>query len=263
MSAMQKEYFFISHSHLDIRKVRLVRNTIEQDERYEPILFFLKCVEDDEELNDLLKREIGARDWFVYCKSRNAEASRYVCNELAYIRGLKEQGMTKNVLTIDIDGLDDEQIVEETRRQTWKRHAFLSYSHRDVIYATRLVHALERRGFSVQWDLSIFAPGGLWNVQTGDAIRSVADHKGVHIVLLTEQSCAAGASRFVMDETELGLTSGSTVIPVCLESGGRSLVSMDTPFFRMFPDIWCISFDIDGDYDILVDKIVDYRFKTL
>ena len=34
-----KNYFFISHSHLDIEKVRVIRNTIEETFFYEPILF--------------------------------------------------------------------------------------------------------------------------------------------------------------------------------------------------------------------------------
>lgn len=64
-----KQYFFISHSHIDIEKARIIRNTIEETFFYEPILFFLKCLSDEHELNDLLRREIYERIWFVYCKS--------------------------------------------------------------------------------------------------------------------------------------------------------------------------------------------------
>ena len=41
-----KQYFFISHSHQDIEKVRIIRNVIEETFFYEPILFFLKCLSD-------------------------------------------------------------------------------------------------------------------------------------------------------------------------------------------------------------------------
>lgn len=35
-----KQYFFISHSHKDIEKVRIIRNLIEETFFYEPIMFF-------------------------------------------------------------------------------------------------------------------------------------------------------------------------------------------------------------------------------
>ena len=63
----EKVYIFVSHSHKDINKVRLVRNYLE-DRGAEPILFFLKSVTDDNEVEDLIKREIDARLWFL--KSR-------------------------------------------------------------------------------------------------------------------------------------------------------------------------------------------------
>ena len=83
-----KEYWFISHSHLDIEKVRIVRNVIEEIFFYEPILFFLKCISDDNELTNLIEREIDERVWFVYCQSKNAENSFYVQQERQYLDGL-------------------------------------------------------------------------------------------------------------------------------------------------------------------------------
>ncbi len=56
----EKVYIFVSHSHKDIDKVRLVRNYLEE-KGAEPILFFLKSVTDDNEVADLIKREIDAR----------------------------------------------------------------------------------------------------------------------------------------------------------------------------------------------------------
>ena len=67
---MEKEcnggFLFISHSHKDMDKVRQLRNNLE-DEGYEPLCFYLKALDDsEEELDDLIKREIDAREWFIY-----------------------------------------------------------------------------------------------------------------------------------------------------------------------------------------------------
>ena len=101
--AYPKEYWFISHSHLDIEKVRIVRDVIEEIFFYEPILFFLKCLSDENEITDLIKREINARIWFVYCDSFNARRSQYVRHEVEYINKLIDMGYSKKLITIDLD----------------------------------------------------------------------------------------------------------------------------------------------------------------
>ena len=64
-------YVFISHSHKDIKKVRKIRNMIENS-GFEPLYFFLKCLTDDV-VEGLIKREIDARDWFVYVDGIDVE----------------------------------------------------------------------------------------------------------------------------------------------------------------------------------------------
>ena len=59
---------FLSHSHKDLEKVRKLREILESLD-YEPLIFFLKCLDDsNEELEDFIKREIDARNLFIYCK---------------------------------------------------------------------------------------------------------------------------------------------------------------------------------------------------
>lgn len=53
-------WIFISHSHLDIDIVRKIRNKLE-DRGFEPLMFFLKCLNDDNEIESLIKREINER----------------------------------------------------------------------------------------------------------------------------------------------------------------------------------------------------------
>ena len=48
-------YVFISHSHQDIRKVRQIRNAMEEA-GFEPLCFYLKCLHDEDEIEGLIKK---------------------------------------------------------------------------------------------------------------------------------------------------------------------------------------------------------------
>lgn len=78
-------WVFLSHSNKDFDKLVDVRNKLEK-RGYRPLLFFLKCLEDENEISDLIKREIDARERFILCDSRNAQESEWVQKEVAYIR---------------------------------------------------------------------------------------------------------------------------------------------------------------------------------
>ena len=82
----EKLTIFLCHSSQDIEKVRKIRDILEYLE-CEPIVFFLKCLDDDDaNLEEFLKKEIEARNIFLYCKSRNAENSKWVQKELEFIQ---------------------------------------------------------------------------------------------------------------------------------------------------------------------------------
>ena len=115
-------WIFISHSHLDIDIVRRIRNKLE-DRGFEPLMFFLKCLNDDNEIESLIKREINEREWFIYVESDNAANSRWVKSEREYIAQLSG----KKVFTIDING-DITQQVENITRQL---KVFISYARKD------------------------------------------------------------------------------------------------------------------------------------
>ena len=98
MDLSQGGYVFISHSHQDIRKVRQIRNAMEEA-GFEPLCFFLKCLSDDDEIESLIKREIDAREWFVYIDSPNSKASAWVAKERKYIESCGD----KQIITIDLE----------------------------------------------------------------------------------------------------------------------------------------------------------------
>ena len=52
--------------------MRKARNILEEQGK-RPLMFFLKCLGDNDEIFELIKREIDARPRFILCKSQNTE----------------------------------------------------------------------------------------------------------------------------------------------------------------------------------------------
>ena len=82
-------WIFLSHSSKDIDKVRIIRNEFEKYS-HNPLAFHLRCLNADTpegklELDNLIKREIDSREWFVFCESDAARKSQYVNMEKEYI----------------------------------------------------------------------------------------------------------------------------------------------------------------------------------
>lgn len=100
-------WVFISHSHLDFEVVRKIRNKLESL-GFNPLTFFLKCLTDEDEIADLIKREIRERDWFVFINSENSRSSRWVSTERDYI----EEIGGKNVFVVDASAGEDEMLAQ-------------------------------------------------------------------------------------------------------------------------------------------------------
>lgn len=96
-------WVFLSHSHNDYDKVIQVRNMLEK-RKFKPLMFFLKCLENDTEIDSLIKREIDCRYRFILCDSANAQASKWVQEEVRYIKEEKRRYCeTVNLDTMTID----------------------------------------------------------------------------------------------------------------------------------------------------------------
>ena len=90
-------WVFLSHSNQDFKILRKVRDRLEEL-NFRPLLFFLKCLEDDDEIFDLIKREIEARERFILCKSTNSLNSPWVQKEVDYIKAIG-----RPYVTIDLE----------------------------------------------------------------------------------------------------------------------------------------------------------------
>lgn len=78
-------WVFLSHSNKDYVKVREVRNLLEE-QNFRPLMFFLNCLNEDDEIDSLIKREIDSRKRFILCDSPNAQSSKWVQKEVEYIQ---------------------------------------------------------------------------------------------------------------------------------------------------------------------------------
>ena len=145
---MNQLTIFLSHSHKDIDKVRKIREILESLE-FEPLMFYLKCLDDNNsELEDFIKREIDARNIFVYCKSENAEKSDWVQKELAYIK----QSDIRRLYEIDIDLPLNKTLVtllQDLCNIIRKNSVFVSFSRSDMEIYNTIEKMLTDRGYNV------------------------------------------------------------------------------------------------------------------
>lgn len=155
---MEKEvvYVFISHSHKDIEKVRIVRNFLEKLNS-EPLLFFLKSLTDEDEITELIKKEIDARIWFIYCKSKNSLKSTWVKTELEYVKETNKENFLEIDLDEDFIGLSLKEEKEEQIIQAFNNIRFLSsinvsYSNNDSTFVKDVVNCLNKFNIMVSLD---------------------------------------------------------------------------------------------------------------
>jgi hypothetical protein len=209
MKRASKAWIFVSHSTRDLEEVRQVRNAIEAAGG-EPILFFLKCLSDNHEIDELIKREIQARNFFLLCDSSHAKSSKWVQDEIAHVNSLQN----KQIEVIDLDADWHSQI---SGIQAIVRHAtvFLSYAYRDEATIAPVRAALIANDFSV-WDPSHdLRVGDSFSKQISSAIQDTAKF-GFFIHFLSHASLESNWVAHELDEA-LRLGVGDRYIPILLE----------------------------------------------
>jgi hypothetical protein len=173
-------WIFLSHSHRDFDKVASVRNHLEQMGHH-PLMFFLKCLDDSDEIDGLIRREIEARSWFILCNTSNSRKSRWVKAELQIIGGLPEK--TYEEIDLDDPDLDlDAGLYTITHRAS----VFLSYHRSDAARAHRIRQALLAKDFGVFSDLEL-AAGENWRERVESELENAA-RRGAVLVLLSVES---------------------------------------------------------------------------
>jgi len=230
-------WIFLSHSHKDFDKVRELRNELEV-QGHHPLLFFLKCLNDDSEIDDLVRREIEARSWFILCDSQNSRSSRWVQEERKIIDALSSH--TSATVNLD-DSLFTQlsSISEITKRAS----VFLSYSHSDNENAKRVIDSLRNDDFGVFSDLQI-SPGVSWQTEIESALNAAVD-RGAVLVLLSRSSMASEWQRreiVLAFERAKPRAGRRNIIPLFLEAPKRTLEFAPPEVSNMLVDIQSFDF---------------------
>jgi hypothetical protein len=207
--AEEGAWIFLSHSTKDFVKVSGLRNELE-NKGHRPLMFFLKCLDDDCEVDDLLKREIKARTWFILCHSVNSRSSRWVQSEVAYVKSLSD----KVYQEIDLEQPLSAQIstVEPLLRRAT---VFISNAATDRAIAATLTTALRASDFGVFSDLDL-SPSLPWDAIVRSQFEA-AINRGFVLLLITP---AFIRSPWGIEEARVALTwgaerqRGANVIPV-------------------------------------------------
>ena len=187
-------WIFLSHSSKDILKVRQIRNEFERL-GHNPLAFHLRCLNTDTEegrieLDNLIKREIDNREWFVFCDSKSADQSKYVKMEKEYIYSNNKKYIWHLDLSKPI-----EEILKKIQDICLRIKVFISYSRRDYDFVKPLVDTLIKKDFDV-WtpeDLSICTN---WCDAIQNQIKKTAEY-GFAIIVLSNNYAN---SNFCMQE---------------------------------------------------------------
>ena len=201
-------YVFVSHSHLDLKEVREVRNYLEEN-GVEPILFYLRSMENCDEdrlslLRKLIYEEIDSREFFLYLESENSKNSQWVQEEVSYIT----ETAPDKVFTASLDdGVDS--VKSRLREFLRQMRVYISASYKDVMLANQLKKVLLANDFRVYADNTL-AAGVSWFNEVTTTLKDLSEEGSV-IVLLTENSLQ---SEHVLVEMEYAMQCGGTVVPV-------------------------------------------------
>ncbi len=153
-------------------------------------MFFLKCLDDDSEVDGLIRREIAARDWFIFCESENSRASRWVQGEIQIVRSLEG----KVFETVDLSAQLMTQIQQATpliKRAT----VFLSYHISDRSIADQMAASLRQHDYGVFVHHQDLHAGENWAERLGAELENAA-RSGFVLVLLTERALASNWLRY-------------------------------------------------------------------
>lgn len=196
-------YIFLSHARADIEKVRKLRNGLE-NHGFDPLCFYLKCLNDDSEIEDLIKREIDAREWFVYANSKNARKSNWVRLERQYI----ERTNHKKIIEVEID--DESAVQEVIEKISRNLHVFISYARKDYALAERICRKLEEKDYIVFFEVTTLG-NTLGNM--GDYAVVEAAKQGCVLALITPDYVKLN---WVLHELSLAAGEGGEIIPVII-----------------------------------------------
>lgn len=248
-------WVFLSHSNKDYEKVRQVRNMLEE-QSLRPLMFFLHCLNDDDEIDSLIKREIDCRTRFILCDSENARTSKWVQKEVEYIKS-----QNRICETIDLSKSMDE-IMATLQDFINKTRIFISYNREEYALAEMVYNRLSLYDFDVYidraWDFN-----SAYHQNYMDALdyleNSVVKANGYVIAILNERILnSISGSRFELlkamrDNRSTG-KKAPNIIPFTTQASVEELIQRDKELAQLSS---CNIQSVDGlEIDKQCDEIV-------
>ncbi len=130
-------WVFISHSNKDFEKVRKIRNYLEEHS-CRPLLFYLMCLSEEEEIDQLIKREIDCRTRFIICSSEHSRKSKWVKSEIDYIKTSR-----RSFHTIDLSA-SEQEIKKELDLFLKSTQVFFSFAREDSELALEVFQHVQK-----------------------------------------------------------------------------------------------------------------------
>lgn len=200
-------WIFLSHSNKDFEKVRFIRNYLEEHS-CRPLMFYLKCLSNDDEIDNLIKREIDCRTRFIICDSENSRESKWVQSEVAYI---KSQLRAYDILNLSMTEEEIKRLLDQIIKNT---QIYLSYSRNDADLVSAVYSHIKKYDIRCCFDQECAA----------DSVRSFQDqlHQAIDLVkdfgfvvfFASEESLA---SKWVIHELQYAVDRGAKMLILLLD----------------------------------------------
>lgn len=198
-------WIFLSHSNKDFAKVRLIRNYLEE-RSCRPLMFYLKCLSNDDEVDDLIKREIDCRTRFIICDSENSQASKWVQSEVKYIKSQQ-----RSYETIDLNK-SEEEIKIQLDKLVKSTQIFLSYSRNDYELVNAVYSHICKYDIRCFFDAESLTSGNYQN-KISHAIDLAKDF-GFVVFFASKYSLSA---HFVVSELQYSMKKGAKMLILLLD----------------------------------------------
>lgn len=210
-------WVFISHSSKDYEDVKIIRNYLEES-GFSALMFYLKSLEDPKKrklTQQLINWEIEERNIFVFCQSKSSKSSKWVQDEIEYIKNFPE----KIYVEIDINKLKYEKCTQLSKLDSLMKKStiFFSYSQKDKDFVMKFYEYLKLEGFKV-WITN-------QNIQWGDSIAKkinealIESSKNGHILLFISKNYLE--SSWCYEEMQIALNLSinkkASILPIIID----------------------------------------------
>lgn len=260
MTGRNDIWVFLSHSHEDYEKVRMVRDMLEE-QHMRPLMFFLKCLNDHDEIDSLIKREIDCRTRFILCDTNESRKSEWVKREVNYIKS-----KDRNFDVIDLT-VSDKEIFEQIEQIKKQATIFISYNREELQLAEQVYHRLCKYDFDVRFDAYTLRSGRDFVSENMMSI-DMACKKGTVVALLNKRVLNMTAHSFVRVELAKALScdesqSVHSILPFFLDKGFGESLGRDDLLFKLlnYKPVDLSFYNQEQRVDIVVNEVLKKHYR--